>query len=152
MMSGELPTAKSSWPPDERARLKRIVERRGLCGLANDTKWDELINAMRLREGWRPKFRCRCVDAPAYRAWDGEWFYHLPFPLVSLEWLDLEILEETRELRLPPRVHVTDHSGWIEELLNRVGLEYVKGQKMIRIFGYSPKDMEFFDVGEMEDE
>lgn len=139
--------AKSARSPEERARLKRVVERRGLCGLANDTKWDEFMAAMRAREGWRPKFRCKCIDAPVHNDWDGEWFYHLPFPLISLEWLDIRILEETVEHRLPPRVHVTEHSGWIEDLLKRVGLEYLKGQGMIRIFGYGPKDMELFDVG-----
>jgi hypothetical protein len=64
-MNDEAPNAKSGWPPDERARLKRGVDRRGLCGLANDTKWDELIKAMRLREGWTPDFRCKRIDAPA---------------------------------------------------------------------------------------
>ena len=126
--------------------MKRIVERRGFCGLANDTKWDEFINAMRGRKGWRPKFRYKCVDAPACEEWEGEWFYHLPFPLISLEWLDVQFLEETIEHRLPPRVHMRDDSGWIEDLLKQIGLEYVKGERMFRIFGYSPKDMEMFDA------
>lgn len=110
---GNVPRAKSAQSADERARLKRVVARRGLCGLANDTKWDEFIDAMRAREGWRPKFRLKCIDAPACSEWDSEWFYHLPFPLISREWLDVQFLEQTREHRLPPIIHVTDHSGWI---------------------------------------
>ena len=145
-MSADFPSAKSGWPPEERARLKRVVERRGLCGLANDTKWNELIAAMRAREGLTPKFRCKCIDAPPGKQWDGEWFYHPPFPLISLEWLDVEVLEEQTEHRLPPRVHVKDRTGWIEELLRRVGLDYLQGERMIRIFGYSPKDMDLFDL------
>lgn len=145
-MNTEVPNAMSGWPPGERARLKRILEQRGLCGLANDTKWNELIDGMRLREGWTPDFRCKRIDAPAEKSWDGEWCYHLPFPLISLEWLDVEVLEKTVEHRLPPRVHQTDHSGWIEDLLRQIGLEYVAGEKMIRIFGYSPKDMELFNM------
>jgi hypothetical protein len=124
--------------------VKRVIAQRGLCGLANDTKWDEFISAMRGREGWTPRYRCKCIDGvPSY--WDVEWFYHLPFPLLSVEWLDVAFLEQTEEHRLPTRIHVTDHSPWIEELLRRVGLEYQKGRTMIRIFGYSPKSLDLFD-------
>lgn len=82
----------------------------------NDTKWDELIDEMRTRTGWRPRYRCKRIDESPWR-WDGEWFYHLPFPLLSVEWLDLEYLDEIREHRQPPRVLLIDHSDWIEELL-----------------------------------
>ena len=143
-MNDSVPTAKSASSPDDRAKLRRVIAERGLCGLANDTKWDEFILAMRRRETWTPRYRCKCVDGPV-SSWDGEWFYHLPFPLISVEWLDITFLEETREHRLPPRIHVTDHSPWLEELLLQVGLDYQKGRTMIRIFGYSPKSLEAFD-------
>lgn len=143
-MDSALPTAKSARLPDDREKLRRVVSERGLCGLANNTKWDEFISAMRSRQAWRPSYRCNCIDGPP-SGWDVEWFYHLPFPLMSVEWLDVCYLQETREHRLPPRVHFTDHSTWIEELLKGVGLEYQKGTTMIRIFGYSPKNMELFD-------
>jgi hypothetical protein len=74
--------------------------------------------------------------------WDG----CVPFPFISVEWFDVGFLQETRERRLPARTHITDHSPWIEELLQRVGLEYQKGSTMIRIFGYSPKSLDLFDV------
>ena len=47
MGEGTLPTAKSARSPDERDRLRRVIQWSGLCGLANDTKWDEFIAAMR---------------------------------------------------------------------------------------------------------
>ena len=144
-MDASLPTAKSARSPNEHRALRRVIAERGLCGLANDTKWDEFISAMRAREGRRPSYRCKCIDGPP-SSWDAEWFYHLPFPLISVEWLDVFFLQKTREHRLPPRVHVTDHSPWLEELLRRVGLEYQKGSTMIRIFGYSPKSLDLFDV------
>ncbi len=140
-----LPNAKSAHSPDERIRLQRLASQRGLCGLANDTKWDEFIAAMRTRTGWRPSYRYKCLDGPP-SGWDTEWFYHLPFPLVSVEWLDMAHLQEVREHRLPPRVHVTDHSEWIEELLRAVDLDYRKGSTMIRVFGYSPRSSELFDL------
>jgi hypothetical protein len=144
-MDASLPTAKSACSPDERAKLKRVIADRGLCGLANDTKWNEFISGMRAREGWRPSYRYKCIDGSP-SSWDVEWFYHLPFPLVSVEWLDIAFLQETKEHCLPPRILVTDHSAWLEELLRAVGLEYQKGGAMIRIFGYSPKSLDLFDV------
>jgi hypothetical protein len=143
-MDETLPNAKSARSPDEREKLQRVVSQRGLCGLANNTKWDEFITAMRTRADWRPKYRCKCIDGPP-SDWDFEWFYHLPFPLLSVEWLDVCYLQEVRVHRLPPRVDVIDHSAWIEELVRGVGLDYRKGEKMIRIFGYSPRSSVLFD-------
>jgi hypothetical protein len=142
-MNNSLPTAKSSQSPDECDRLRRVVQQRELCGLANDTKWDEFISAMRARDGWRPSYRYKCIDGtPSH--WDAEWFYHLPFPLISVEWLDMAFVQKThRGMLIPPGT--TDHSPWIEDLLRRVGLEYQKGSAMIRIFGYSPKSYDLFD-------
>lgn len=146
-MSPSLPNAKSSPSPDsvrEREKLRRLIVERGLCGLANDTKWNELIEAMRDRVGWRPSYRFKCIDGVASH-WDAEWFYHLPFPFIAIEWIDLRFLQESTEHHLPPRVHATDHSPWLEELLNQIGLEYQKGRTMIRLFGYSPKNLDLFD-------
>jgi len=139
----KLPTAKSVTEPGERERLRRVIAARGLCGLANNTKWDEFISAIRERSGWRPRFRCKFVDGPVSR-WDNEWFYHLPFPLMSVEWLDISFVQTTHRVQLAAPL-LTDHSPWIEELIQRVGLDYQKGDSMIRIFGYSPKSLEAFD-------
>ncbi len=64
--------------------------------------------------------------------------------MISVEWLDVAYLREVRE-QSPSRVHTIDCSPWIEELLRRIGLEYQNGSKMIRIFGYSPKNMDLFE-------
>jgi hypothetical protein len=146
-MDSRLPTSKSVRSPKEREFVRRIVKERGLCGLANDTKWDEFISAMRMRTDWRPSYRYKCVGAISgyISAWDVEWFYHLPFPFISVEWMDVGFLQETIEHRLPRRISVTDYSAWLTGLLDQIGLEYTKGENMIRIFGYSPKDLERFD-------
>jgi hypothetical protein len=147
-----LPNSKSQTMPGEREKVKAVVARRGLCGLANDTKWDEFINAMRSQvdqwiqqRAWLPNFRFKCVDGPP-SAWDCEWSYHLPFPMISTEWFDIACIQEISDNRLPRNTHRIDHSAWIEELLNKVGLEYHKGKEMIRVFGYSPKDWTLFDA------
>jgi hypothetical protein len=98
-MESEIPTAKSTPSREERQRLQRIVERRGLCGLANDTKWDEFISAMRALDGWRPQNRVKCIDAAPSM---GRRVVLPPaFSLISVEWLDISFLQESREPRLP---------------------------------------------------
>ena len=49
-------------------KIRKSVAARGLTGLANNTKWNELITAMRIAqdqpgEQWSPSFRYRCVDS-----------------------------------------------------------------------------------------
>jgi hypothetical protein len=144
MADARLPTAKSARSPEECKKLRRIVVERNLCGLANDTKWDEFIEALRARAEWRPSYRYKCIDGPP-SGWDVEWFYHLPFPLVSVEWLDVGYLQEVREERLPPRVNTIDHSAWLVSLLERIGLDHRVGERMIRVFGYCPRSLDLFD-------
>jgi hypothetical protein len=141
-MDPSLPNSRSARSPEERLKIKRVVAARGLAGLANDTKWDEFISAMRARE-WRPSFRFKCVDGPP-SDWDVEWFAHLPFPLISVEWLDVVHLQAEQNHRLIA-AKVTDHSPWIEGMLQSAGLDYRKGTEMIRVFGYAPRSLELFD-------
>jgi hypothetical protein len=137
------PLAEASPSPEEVVKIRQIIQERQLCGLANDTKWNHLITAMRQREGWRPSYRCKCVDGiPSY--WDTEWWYHLPFPFMSVEWFDIGFLEETRRGRLI-KPEITDHSGWIEALLNENRFDFSKGKDFFRIFGYSPKNFDLFE-------
>jgi hypothetical protein len=141
-MNPSLPNAKSAHFSEERSKIKRLVAERGLCGVANDTKWDEFINAVRARS-WHPSYRYKCLDGSISR-WDVEWSYHLPFPFISVEWFDVASVQEEKRHRLVATT-VKDHSPWIEAILAEAGLDYAKGKTMIRIFGYSPRNMELFD-------
>jgi|GEM_PF-686060 len=141
-MNPSPPNARSARSPEERAKIKRVIAECGLCGLANDTKWDEFVAAMR-EQVWKPSYRVKCVNGPV-SVWDVEWFYHLPFPLISVEWMDVAFLQkEIRNALLAPVV--TDHSAWIEALIKQFGLDSRTGKSMIRIFGYSPRSTEQFD-------
>ncbi len=146
-MSSQLPGAKAEKTVGEADAARRATIRAGLVGLANNTKWDELINAVRARPGWKPRFRFQCIDTIDGKPsqWNNEWCYHLPFPFVSVLWFDLSIFEEIRENRLPSKVSHLDHSQWIEELLIRIGLSYRKGSRSIRVFGYSPHILNHFE-------
>lgn len=133
------------------AQIKRVIARRGLGGLANNTKWQEFIVGVRDMFGlgggsrnWRPSYRFKFVDRDP-SDWDVEWWWHVPEP-IGVEWFDVSFLEETRDKRLPPNIEIIDHSKSLAELLTRVGLEFEVGTTMIRIFGYAPKDMQLFDT------
>jgi len=143
-MDASLPSAKSACSPGEREKLQRIIAERDLGGLANDTKWDEFIQAMRACESWRPSYRYKCVDGRP-STWDVEWHNHLPFPFLSVEWFDISLMQSThRGMLIPPLI--TDHSPWIVDLLRRISFEFQQGTTMIRIFGYSPKSLDLFDL------
>jgi hypothetical protein len=102
-----------------------------------------LIDAMRQRTDWRPSYRYKCVDGPP-SGWDVEWFYHLPFPMIAVEWFDIGFMQVVHEGHLiAPRT--VDHSGWIEELLARIGLDFERGRDFFRVYGYSPRNRDLFD-------
>ena len=77
----------------------------------------------------------------AIMAWDVE-LVHLPFRLAVSGWT---LPAEVQEHRLPRRVHIIDHSAWFVGLFHQVGLDYRVGANMIRVFGYSPRNMDLFD-------
>jgi hypothetical protein len=142
--SAQLPTAKSARTAGARSKIRRVIAERGLAGLANDTKWDELMGAIRAHDGWRPSYRYKCVDGPP-SGWDVEWSYHLPFPLISVEWLDIAFIGETRPGGRSARAVLVDHSGWIEAALRQASLDYRKGKTMFRVYGYAPRSDALFD-------
>ena len=110
--------------------------------LANDTKWNELIEYMRGLEGWRPSYRSKWVNGHI-SGWDVEWFYHLPFPFVGVEWFDIGMHQQTRAgILLPPQI--IDHSTRILNKLKDIGFELEARGDVVRIWGYSPKSLEDF--------
>ena len=130
----------------ELPKFHKLIERRGLVSLANNTKWDELINAIRStpQNSWKPSYRCKCIDSDFVSEWDCEWWYHLPYPFICVQWLDLSFQEDISVgRRLPSKI--LDHSLQLEALLSRIGLDYEKGLDSIRIFGYAPRDLDDFN-------
>jgi hypothetical protein len=126
----------------EVAKIKRVVASLGLVGAANNTKWNELLLLIRAMEGWRPAYRTKVVEGHV-SGWDVEWFYHLPFPLVCVEWLDMGLKEERRSSSLAQPT-VVDHTEEIVSLLRRIGFEFEVRSDVARIWGYLPKSMEDF--------
>jgi hypothetical protein len=118
-------------------KLRRMVARQQFTGLANDTKWNELLQAMRMRSGWTPAFRFKCIDVDLISRWDREWFFHVPMPFISVLWL--EITHSDFEPRLPPRR--IDYRPELCSILDKIGLDYVVANEVIRIFGYAPREL-----------
>jgi hypothetical protein len=128
---------------EERLRTQKNVKQRGLCGLANDTKWTELFHEIQSLDDEAPSYRFKLIGEPASR-WDMDWSYHLPEVLASIEWLDVCLTKPLKSGNLLPAVrHSYDHQ--ILQMIDRVGFDHSVGKQMVRLFGYSPKDWELFD-------
>lgn len=128
---------------DEKERIRSVIAERGLVGAANDVKWGRLLDAMRQRDGWRPSYRYKCVAGPP-SGWDVEWWYHLPFPMMSVEWLDICCFQEVRRGALI-EPELIDHSDWIVTILNNARFCYDVVGDIIRIHGYLPKSSDDLD-------
>lgn len=103
---------------------KRIIAEKQLVGAANNTKWNELISEIRDLPN-PPCYRTKVVNG-FVSGWDSEWYYHLPFPLLCVEWIDIELTEN------------------VLALVNEIGFEFEKTKSLIRIWCYFPKCYESF--------
>lgn len=127
---------------DEKEKIRAIVARRGLSGAANNTKWNELISFMRQQDELRPSYRFKWVNGHISR-WDTEWWYHLPFPLMGVEWFDICLHQEQPRGSLIKN-EVIEHPPWILQKLREIGFEYEVSGDVVRIFGYLPRSLEDF--------
>jgi hypothetical protein len=121
---------------EHKEKVRALVLRRGLVGAANYTKWNELIAFMRQRTGWRPSWRYKWVNGHV-SDWDVEWWHHLPFPFVGVEWFDMALLDAGG----------ADQSAWILAELRAIGFEFEVAGDVVRIFGYLPRSMDDFPPG-----
>jgi hypothetical protein len=114
-------------------KMMKVIFSKNLCGLANNTKWNELITVVRSYEKWKPSYRTKSVTG-YISGWDSEWFYHLPFPFLCVEWFDIS-------LEAPSGVS----AEWVLSLVEKIGFEFEINNDILRIWGYSPKSYEQFN-------
>ena len=131
-------------PDDERKKLRNIASLRELGGLANDTKWKELIESCCAFDWRGPRFRCKCIDSDFVSKWDGEW-HAIPYPFMAIEWIDIDCIEITTNRGLLKPIQI-DRANEIEDILLRIGLEFERGVHTFRVFGYAPFNLEGFDA------
>ncbi len=121
---------------DNRA-LEALLKTGRFTGLANTTKWNELIVEIRSWKDWRPSYRWRCINGYVSN-WDVEWFYHLPYPFKYTLWFDIGCCQSLNR-------KIIDRSDDLVRLVQRIGLDYRHSNDLLRIFGYAPRDYEFLD-------
>ncbi len=126
---------------EEKEKIRHTIAMLGLTGAANDVKWGRLIDAMRTRDDWTPSYRFNCVDSDYVSPWDVEWWYHLPFPMVSVRWFDIGCWQEVGRGRLL-EPEIIDHSDWILPLLDEIGFCYDMVGEIVRLHGYLPKSFD----------
>lgn len=122
----------------DKEKVVAMARRHFSGALANDTKWNELITLVRSFDDWKPSYRSKWVDGWISR-WDTEWFYHLPFPFVGVEWFDIALPQQAEQ-----HLQAIDYSALILSGLAQIGLEFEVQEGVVRIWGYAPKSYDDF--------
>ena len=140
-----LPLADAVPQGQDKEKIAAQARRKFSGALANDSKWNALIEYVRSLEGWRPSYRSKWINGHV-SGWDTEWYYHLPFPFVGVEWFDIGLHQNIPTgLLLAPQI--IDPSPAIIGKLQETGFDFeVKGD-VVRIWGYYPKSYEDFPPG-----
>ena len=128
----DLPQADAVPVGTDIEKLKRVISERSLGGLSNNTKWNELISSVRKRHEWKPSYRSKYITGHI-SGWDTEWFYHLPFPFIGVEWFDISLLSNNKQ-----------SPDWLIPLVETIGFEFEVRGSILRIWGYAPKSYEEF--------
>ena len=132
-----LPNAGSVPLGDDKEKIYKTIQERQLCSIANNTKWNRLIDTIREWDGWHPSYRFKTVGN-YISGWDVEWYYHLPFPFLCVEWFDIGLYEEVYIGQLVKN-KIIDHTKEITHLLDLCKLEYEVFDDIVRVWGYLPK-------------
>ncbi|WP_321808574.1 DUF6678 family protein [Burkholderia sp. BCC1993] len=122
----------------DKEKVAALARRKFTGSLANDTKWNELITFVRDLSGWRPSYRSKWVNGHV-TDWDVEWFYHLPFPFVGVEWFDIGLNAQASATH-----QAADQSARVLGKLAEIGFEFEARCEVVRIWGYGPKSYEDF--------
>ena len=126
-MNNNLPNAESIPRGMSIEKIKNQINQMQLVGLANNTKWNELINAIRSKVDIRPSYRSKWING-FVSDWDVEWYYHLPFPFVGVMWLEISLMNNDKV------------NQFIINLVKEIGFVYMIDNDVVKIFGYAPRD------------
>src|SRR4051812_27050224 len=119
---------------EDRKRLRRHLEREGLTGAMNDTKWRRLFQSLKKIDHLL-RFRRKDVrDAVSLEpGWDQIW--HVMGGWENIEWLDISArTSHHRGALVPPRIE--DHTEDLLEALRTAGVRYSITAEGVRIWGY----------------
>ena len=125
----------------------RIIEKRNLCSYMNNTKWEELITAIRNEMPLPPPFEMKYLtqddifqsnvlkeDVDYWGDWYGEHFPPKEY-YFNIEWLKVR----PRYLKYRGKLithEVVDESKIFEAILIRYNIPYVEENGLYCIYGY----------------
>lgn len=127
-------------------KVYSIIEKRNLCSYMNNTKWDELITAVRNEMPFPPPFDIKYLtqdvipqsvlneDVAYWGAWHGEYFPPRE-DYFNIEWIKVRptYLKHRGKLIAP---EVVDESKTFEAILIRYNIPYVEENGLYCIYGY----------------
>lgn len=90
----------------------------------NNTKWEEVRQAMYALDAPKPRFQIKDRDRDTPWGWDGEWFYHFregPYDLI--EWVDIQ-------------VYSTKQRDEVRTILRRIHAPGIETETGFRIMGW----------------
>ena len=117
-------------------RLRRYIEREQLRALMNDTKWREVITALRYIPNFPIRFRVQCLRSEALPSWDSSFPWHVPQPYSVIEWLDIDPIAHYHRGQLIPDATI-DFSEQVVQALQSVSVPFSHEGPFIRIWGYA---------------
>lgn len=132
---------------DVKSIVVKIIEKRNLCSYMNNTKWNELIYAIRTQMPFLPPFDIKYlteeshIDADIQRKdvfhcgdWNGENFPHQD-SLCNIEWVKIR----PRYLKYQGRLiqpAVIDATSEFEGILAKYQIPYEEENGLYTIYGY----------------
>jgi len=67
----------------------------------NNTKWEELRQAMSCLGPDSPRWRTKTMGSGCLSEWDGDWFYHFQLGgYADIEWVEIRIKSDSQKERV----------------------------------------------------
>ena len=102
-------------------KCRRKAETAGLTELMNNTKWKELCFAFAAMPK-PPAWRTLDLLNGHLSQWEREWFHHVGQESCSIQWLEIDPRECSKEE--------------IEAILRRVNVRFEPSNGYVKVFGY----------------
>lgn len=132
---------------DIKCVVSKIVENRNLCSYMNNTKWNELIYAVRTQMPFPPPYDMKFLteethintgihnnDSFYWGDWTGENFPAQDF-YCNIEWMKIRPRYLKHQGRLIPPLMI-DATSEFEEILAKYQIPYEKENGLYTIYGY----------------
>lgn len=127
-------------------KVLRIISERKLCSYMNNTKWDELVSAVRNEMPFPPAFAIKYLmqeacqdkilqeDVDCWGDWSGENFPTLEY-YINIEWIKVRprYLKFRGKLVKP---EIIDESKTFEEILYKYNIPFEEKDGLYCIYGY----------------